>query len=458
MPEVNQSARRVSREMRLLILTIVVSGAVLLLLARLRFPELPPAVDTSSQPLERLAARASFEELATRVGQLETSIAPNLVVLRLASPVDPDPVRLADLTSRRQSAPVDTGHVPALRIDAGTAVAAIPPNVTIGGIVGPVGPTDTAGIVARDSVRHVARIRVPAGRSRSLPQLALAALQTPAYVVAVEGTRAGLTLRPVFLGRSDRFGSPRWRRPLLPLGGAIVTPGALMFTLDGEFLGCAVVEDGTLAIAGASDVLDAVSHLGGGAGASADPGISVQALTATLAEASGAPGGVVVAEVFDNGAASGLLEPGDVIVELDGQPVEGLESLLVDISARLAAGPVQLGFIRQREARSAEIRPPAVARAAVADAGARPIVLELARGVGTTVRGVSEGSPFAAAGLAAGDVIVRAGSVAAPTPAQVRAALRKTTGGQFLLLVVRRGSIQRVTAVKVEDSGDAARR
>jgi hypothetical protein len=52
-------------------------GSVLLPLARLRFFERPAELDTSTQPGERLAARASFEELATRVARLETTVAAN---------------------------------------------------------------------------------------------------------------------------------------------------------------------------------------------------------------------------------------------------------------------------------------------------------------------------------------------------------------------------------------------
>jgi len=51
-----------SRETRLLLLTVILCAIVLLLMLRFRFPPLPPALDNSSSPasLERLAARASY--------------------------------------------------------------------------------------------------------------------------------------------------------------------------------------------------------------------------------------------------------------------------------------------------------------------------------------------------------------------------------------------------------------
>jgi hypothetical protein len=447
MAERNLSRPRVSREMRLLMLTIVVAGAVLLLLARFRFPEADGAGDATSQPLQRLAAGASFEELAIRVARFEASIAPDLIVLRLATRTGPNPMRLVDITSPDAESPSDVHHVPALRVDATTAVAVVPPHARISGIVGQVQEGETAGIVTTDPVRHVARIRVPEGRSRALPVLALSEFGTPAYVVAVEGTRAGLTLRPVFLGRSDRFGSPRWTRPLLPLGGALVTPGALLFTLDGQFLGAAVLEEGAMAIVGAADVLE-TAGAGRGSGAPVDPGIAVQLLTADLAQATGAPAGAVVADVVERSPASDVLTPGDVIVDVDGQPVTGPESLLLQLATRLATGSVRITVVRHRRAQTVELRPPA-GTTERPTAPPDSIVLE-SGGAGIRVVSVSDDSSLARAGLTANDLIVRAGADDAPAPAELRAAIRSTPRGQFVLLVVKRGQSQRIVAIPGE--------
>lgn len=442
--------------MRLLLVTISIAAGVLLLLARLRFPDPPEPVETSTQPLERLAARASFEELAARVARLEATIAPNVIVLSLTSDEDWRPIGLSEVGTDTDR---DGRHVPAVRIDATTAAACISPKAHLSGIVGLSAGSDAAGIAGRDRIRPVARVRVPEGRPTALRQLALSGLQTPTYVVAVEGTRAGATIRPVFLGRSDRFDSPRWTRPLLPLGGAMVTSGALMFTLEGQFLGCAIVDEGTAAIASGTDVLEAFGRAGSDRGTLTEPGLTVQLLTPAIAAATGHREGVVVAQVFEGGPASGVLEPGDVITDTDGQPVGDPESLLLDIGARLAAGPVRVSFIRGQQRRQGQLRIPAPA-AATPDSRRERFKLELVRGVGARVVDLDAGSPLAVAGLVSGDIILRIADMAAPTPMQVNSALRNSPPGPpgpSLLLVVRRGSRQHVTAVKREDSDDVSR-
>jgi len=444
--------------MRLLVVTIIIAAGVLLVLARFRFPEqLPASVDTSTQPLERLAARASFEELANRVARFEQSIGTNLLVLRLNPREDSLPIRLDDVNSSSDATRNDVRHVPALRIDETTAVASIPPDTEVRGIVEQSAVTETATSISIDRVRHIASVRVPEGRPTTLRQLALGSLQTPTYVIAVEGTRAGVTIRPVFLGRSDRFNSPRWTRPLLPLGGAVVIPGALMFTLEGEFLGAVVTDEGTPAIASANDVLQSVGRAGLNTGAVTEPGIAVQALTVEIAAATGASSGVVVAEVDTDGSAAAVLEPGDVIIATEGQSVGDPKSFLLDLGARLAAGPVRITFVRDEQPRQAELQSPV--RAVTAAAGtADPWRLELVRGVGTKVVAVKDGSPFAVAGLVPDDVILRIADVYRPTPAQIASVLRDAPSGRLLLLVVGRSGSQHVTAVRTEGAADGVTR
>lgn len=454
MAEPRQRSPRVSREVRLLILTIVVSGAVLLLLARLRFPAPPPAVDASSAPLQRLAARASFEELAQRVSRLEAEVLPNLVVLRLDAAGHPAPVRLGDLLRAPHAPRREPGHVPAIRLDAVTALAALPPDASVAGVVGDTPPAGTVRVLATDTVRGVVRLAVPEGPSRPLPQVPLASLRTPAYVVAVEGTRAGLTLRPVFLGRSERFRSPRWRQPLLPLGGATVALGALMFTLDGEFLGCAVLDDGTLAIADAGDFVAQAGAPDGDRVARVEPGFSAQAITPAMARALGAGQGVVVAAVDEAGPSAGRLEPGDVITQVDGVPVGTPEALLLDVSAMLAAGPVSLTVVRASESTTVSLDQASSAPPGLEGTQVSPPNLQLVRGVGALVASLDGGSPLAQAGLQAGDVVVRLGTTRAPTPAQVRAAIDRATA-EPVVLVFRRAGRQVVAVLdRTGSTGD----
>jgi hypothetical protein len=423
----------VSRESRLLLVTIALSATVLLVLAQFRFPDPPPSLP-SAAPLERLAARASFEELATQVARLEPAIAPSLIVLRLATGTSPPPVRLSDLLATPNDTAADpTRHVAALRIDGTTALAIVPPAATVAGIIGSAEPPGTAGIVAVDPVRGLARVRVPDRPVRAAARRPLDNLATPVYVVAVEGTQAGVTLRPVFLGRSSRFQSPRWTEPLLPLGGIAVTPGALFFTLDGEFLGIAVLERGNLAMAGGDEALQVVASLEQTRLPPADAGVALRPLTPAIASALGAESGVLVAEVVDGMPAAGVLVPGDVIVAIEGQPAGNPEDVLLLLSTRLQSGPVNLTVQRAGMAIDATLR-----RQETADDRSDEIALSDVRGLGARVRAVASGSAAARAGLMEGDVIVRAGTADMPTALEIEALLQ--TGAAALPLVVERGN------------------
>ena len=437
--------------MRLLLLTVAVCAVVLLLLARLRFPA-PPAVDTTAPPLERLAARASYDALAADIQRVEPMIAPNLIVLRVAPQFQGTPRNLRDVLALPDS-PSGLQHVAALRLSADTALAPIDPGARIEGIVGGTAGVGSAAVLAVDSVRRIARIRVPEAPARELPQLPLASLPTPVYVVVVEGTQAGVTLRPVFLGRGDRFDSPRWERPLLPLGGIGVAPGALLFSLAGEFIGTAVVENGAPAIVGARDVLDAVEKLASTPMLTpADLGIAVQSLTPPLAAALAAQRGVVVSEVDAEGAAGGRLEPSDVITAVDDWSPGNPDEFLLRLASRPAGATVTVTVIRNGES----LRVPLALGTATANlSGGDALTFTAERGVGTRVAAASEVS---GAGLRPGDIVTYAGGTAAPTPAQLRRLLARPTPSGLTTVVVLRDGRQRVVAVPVAGRIDAATR
>lgn len=82
MPEADRGQRR---ETRLLLVTIVISIGLLFLLARFRFPQdsEPGASEPPAPPLQRLAARATFEELASAMADLERHVTARVEVLRI---------------------------------------------------------------------------------------------------------------------------------------------------------------------------------------------------------------------------------------------------------------------------------------------------------------------------------------------------------------------------------------
>lgn len=444
-----------------MIVTITVSALVLLLLAQLRFPA-PPApapAQVPTTPLERLAARATYDDLASIVGRLERTIAPSLVVLRLARRADARPQQVSDLLAPPHGVPDAIRYVPALRISATTALAAMDGSVEIAGLVGENDPAATAEIIATDAMRRIAVVRVPEGPASTVPLLTLAELQTPVYVVAVEGTRAGITLRPVFLGRGDRFTDPRWDRPVLALSSATVTmPGALIFSLEGQFIGSAVAAGEGVSIAGARDVVDTVSRLTAGESVPpGDAGVAVQPLTPSLAAATRTPAGVVVADVLEGGPADGVLEIGDVIIAVHAEQVRSPEDLLLQI-ARGAPG----SELSMTISRDGSIRQVTVTLAAATSipprrpAGGR-LDLQFLRGTGSVVRAVPPDTPAAAAGLQTGDVIVRAGKLQAPSPAQIERLIRQLRPADHLLLAVQRDGRQHLLALQAPSDPDAAR-
>jgi S1-C subfamily serine protease len=270
--------------------------------------------------------------------------------------------------------------------------------------------------------------------------------------VVAEGTQAGATLRPVFLGQGARFNSAKWSRPLLPLGGIAISAGALLFTLDGEFIGAAVMDGGAPAIVGARDLFDTAARLAAnGPGEVADTGVAVQRLTAELAIATGVERGVIVAEVDPDGPATSVLEPGDVLTMVGDRAVSDPGGFLLDVALRRIDDTVNITFVRAGKAATATL----TLRAASRDSDAEAVSFVGERGVGTRLEG---GGTERMPGLQPGDIVTRAAATVAPTPAQLRALLARPTTSGFVTLVVRRGGRQTIIAVHVPAGSDAARR
>lgn len=219
---------RPSRETRLLLIVITVAAAVLLTLSRFRFPESPAQEGrASAAPLERLAARATYDELASIIAELGTRISPFVVVLRVE-----------DAGQQR--------FVPAVRVRPDLALVHVSGDSRILAVVG---GAPTPEIVAFDAARALALVRVPSDSARVIAMTEAGPAPTaPRYVAVVEGTRGGPTLRPVFLGRTDPFHDARYGADLLVLGGVLqASPGSLIFGLDGAFVGLCIMEEGFVA-------------------------------------------------------------------------------------------------------------------------------------------------------------------------------------------------------------------
>jgi hypothetical protein len=437
---------RLTRETRLLLVTIVVSAAVLLLLARVRFPDAdrPTTVAPVTQSLERLAARATYGELASIIAQLETRIAPTTVVLRVAA--DPP---LNPLVPMRPTMDLPQ-FVPALRVRDDLAVAALDPDARIHGVVGY--PDAVPVIVAADRVRRIALVRVP---TQPATLLSVAPREeagwTSRYVVAVEAARGGPSVRPIFLGRTTPLIDPHWEEPLLELGGTTgALPGSIVFLLDGRLAGLLIEDESTMALVPASALLAAADELAEGRVSPAgDLGIRVQPLTPLLAGATGAEQGAVVSHVDPDGPAAERLMIGDVIDALNDRPVYSAEGFTIRATRLEPNTEARVRLVRRGElhevtlpVRAYEGRSPGPRRLELG------LELRAAGGLGAEVMRVRPASMAAHAGVLEGDVITQAGAIAAPTPQQVARAYQDLPPGGALLVGVTRLGEPLVLAVE----------
>src|SRR4051812_33276392 len=113
--------RRWPRETRLLVVTIVLSVAGLVMLARFRFPTQQPLA-LPVQPLQQLAARAAFDDLSASVTRATARVRASLVVVaRAPAPEVARSFSLEDVLRQDGTEPA-ADHVLALRFRPNLAV------------------------------------------------------------------------------------------------------------------------------------------------------------------------------------------------------------------------------------------------------------------------------------------------------------------------------------------------
>jgi len=421
----------------LLLLTMLVSVAVLGMLAQFRFPDVQ-RVEAPAQPLERLAARATFDELAGIIERLDRRIAPSLVVLRVGSRQAPAPRSLRDLLSEPAATAPQSGFVPSLRVRPDVAIALLDPGTSVQGVLGD--PQAVPLVLALDPVRRLALVRVPpAADAASWQWQGGSLVDTPRYVGVVEGTRGGTTLRPLFLGKADRFEATRWETPLVVLGHeALAREGAFLFSLEGGLIGMLVSESGVLAVVpGASLTRIANELLNAGVPVPNDTGLVVQPLTGPLASAVGAMTGVLVVQVEPGTPADGIVRPGDLIETVDDEPVGQPDALLLRLARATPGATVSLGVRRGADRHvvmlqlgvAGSLRAPPAWPGFTTEAGPN----------GARVRTVEPGSTAALAGLQPGDDVTLFAGAESPSPREVTRLAAGIEAGRRVLMIVTRG-------------------
>ena len=409
-----------ARETRLLLVTIAVSIGVLLLLSRFRFPAQaaePPATP-SAAPLERLAARAAYDELSSTMADLERRLTGPVVVLA----VSPQRGRFAV----------------APRVTPDRAIALLREDETLPGE-----SASTSRIIHRDRAGEWAVVGVPHDADAVVTARVGPPRPGPRYVVAVEGTANALTLRPVYVGRTSLLQDERTSTPLLSLSGLQdeVPRGAAIFSLEGTFIGLVAGGGGSTITVIPGDFLKGVSERATPTAERrrGDLGVRVEVLTNALGRATGATVGVIVNEVIVPGPAADVLLPGDVIQSIGGAPITTVGDFRRAEEALVPNQAVGVSILRRRAAEQVTVRAADVlAMTAPAPVDVPGFVLRTVGEHGIEVVAVDAGTPAARAGLLRGDLIVAIdGRPAGASDVLLRGFSRAPVGSAWVLTVHR---------------------
>ena len=413
---------RVARETRLLLTVALLAVVALWALSRLRYPDTTSARQVVAPILAPLVARQGLAGLESQLVDASTRITPSLVSLSVESDDPGAPARhVAALHLHDEVAVALPGERRAVRSDDGTVVAA----------------RDITGLTV---------FRLPAGPAAPIAQAWFRRdPRLPRYALQTSVSEAGPSLVPVLVSGLVPVEAPLWSGSLWQATSSRdLTPGAFLFTPDGEWIGLVVAQPAGPAIAPADLVSRlAEAHLQRAGSGTASLGVDVQPMTDALRDLLGFPDGVVVTWVDGDGPARDSLRVGDVPHAADGRALPTIDHWRRHL-ADLGGAPTVLKVWRAGQSIDVPITPAARTAppgAVVSAAAPLPLGLttRLLPRVGSEVTAVDPGSRAHAADLRAGDVITRAGTIAAPTPAQIRALAAEPKAGAVLVAVTRDG-------------------
>ncbi len=184
-------------------------------------------------------------------------------------------------------------------------------------------------------------------------------------------------------------------------------------------------------------------------------GVVIQEVTPDIAEAIGVREGILVAQVMKGSPADKAgIKVGDVIVEIDGKPIDKVRDVQLKIMKTKPGTEVKLKIIRDGKELTLKVKigelPEKGVQSSV-DTGVEDLGLSLRNptteekhrlGVeGAIVVGVAPGSPAYMSGLRPGDIILRVNNIPIKSKEDFYMAIDrlKEAGKSKLLLLVRRG-------------------
>jgi len=406
---------RVSRETRQLLAAALVALLALWVLARIRFPGSPTPNPIPSL-LSQLSSAPRFANLAGEIAELRDRLSTTWLTVPASGGGD-----ITDSIPKQLTA---------MRLRSGAAIVLLRRGDQL---------SNQEEVIAADRVTGLAIVRTeedvtPVGVPPWMPR----SLNSPQYFMATLGTPSGVFLRPVLVGSLHETHSPAWPGAIWSVpNDTDLTTSSFVFTTSGEIAGLVVQEPSGLAIVPWEIVRQEATHIIDGERTPAvDLHLEVRPLTPTLAKATGATQGVVVAWVDPRGPAAKNLVVGDVIESVNARAIAHPRDWEV-ASSRLPVGPVIMHVRRRGKSLDVQLTLPAATESAtVSSLG---LGMTSVRGVGTTIVRIDPRSAASAARLQEGDIITLVGHITAPTAAQIGDAFRSARTGEAIMLAITRG-------------------
>ena len=417
---------RVSRETRLLLLTVFLSLATLWVLGRIRFPDRPRTANPVAPLLTQLARGTAFEDIERAVHDMEPQVMSALQVISM---------------ERAGSAGGKGGaqSIPSLRFR-DDAVVALIDNVGGASITG-------GTLVARDPVTGLAVLRTASSELPSIQTWTPQGLDYPRYVLVSDVLQARVFLHPVFVGHLSTALNSAWSADVWRMSSYETVPnGAFVFTTGGALAGLVIGQPDSPAIVPADTVISMAQRL---VGERQKPsgwlGIDVQSLTPQIRSGTGLTSGAVVIWVDPQGPAAGKTVATDIIEAADDQVIQ----TKADWEAHTARLTVRDAITLRiwRNGRTEQLQVTALESGMATVSSRLGLTLRVSSGVGAEVLNVEDGSVAMRAGIEVNDVLTRVGDIAAPTPAQIAGTFAAASKDRALLAAITRGTQHFVVAL-----------